>query len=111
MVLLLNLIGLTVVVFMVYLLSPIVWDFEARAKGGLGIRFDDDYGARLGVMPRDGTSDDVRWFEIEPCYVYHTLNAYEDGDEIVVEGGINFLNLTAFVNEPAYWGAEFRMSF
>jgi iron complex outermembrane receptor protein len=32
-------------------------------------------------------------------------------DEIVVEGGINFLNLTAFVNEPAYWGAEFRMSF
>jgi len=32
-------------------------------------------------------------------------------DEIVVEGGINFLNLTAFVNEPAYWGAEFRASF
>jgi iron complex outermembrane receptor protein len=32
-------------------------------------------------------------------------------DEIVVEGGINFLNLTAFVNEPAYWGAEFRMRF
>ena len=32
-------------------------------------------------------------------------------DEIVVEGGINFLNLTAFVNEPAYWGAEFRMQF
>jgi hypothetical protein len=29
----------------------------------------------------------------------------------VVEGGINFLNLTAFVNEPAYWGAEFRASF
>jgi carotenoid cleavage dioxygenase len=70
----------------VFMDLPIVWDFEARAKGGLGIRFDDDYGARLGVMPRDGTSDDVRWFEIEPCYVYHTLNAYEDGDEIVVEG-------------------------
>ena len=32
-------------------------------------------------------------------------------DEIVVEGGINFLNLTAFVNEPAYWGAEFRARF
>jgi len=32
-------------------------------------------------------------------------------DEIVVEGGINFLNLTAFVNEPAYWGFEFRASF
>jgi iron complex outermembrane receptor protein len=32
-------------------------------------------------------------------------------DEMVVEGGINFLNLTANVNEPAYWGAEFRMRF
>ena len=32
-------------------------------------------------------------------------------DEVVVEGGINFLNLTAFVNEPSYWGAEFRYSF
>jgi len=32
-------------------------------------------------------------------------------DEIVIEGGINFLNLTAFVNEPAYWGVEFRANF
>lgn len=32
-------------------------------------------------------------------------------DEIVVEGGINFLNLTAFVNDPAYWGFEFRYGF
>jgi iron complex outermembrane receptor protein len=32
-------------------------------------------------------------------------------DEVVVEGGINFLNLTAFVNEPAYWGVEFRANF
>jgi iron complex outermembrane receptor protein len=32
-------------------------------------------------------------------------------DEIAVEGGINFTNLTAFVNEPAYWGFEFRAGF
>jgi iron complex outermembrane receptor protein len=32
-------------------------------------------------------------------------------DKMVVEGGINFLNLTAFVNEPAYWGVEFRANF
>jgi len=32
-------------------------------------------------------------------------------DEMVVEGGINFLNLTAFVNEPSYWGAEFVARF
>jgi iron complex outermembrane receptor protein len=32
-------------------------------------------------------------------------------DEVAVDGGINFLNLTAFINEPAYWGGEFRYSF
>ena len=32
-------------------------------------------------------------------------------DEIVVEGSIDFLNLLAFVNEPAYWGVEFRARF
>jgi len=30
------------------------------------------------VMPRDGDNSDVRWFEIEPCYVYHPLNAYSE---------------------------------
>jgi len=32
-------------------------------------------------------------------------------NEIVVDGAINFLNLTAFVNEPRYWGGEFRYDF
>jgi carotenoid cleavage dioxygenase len=44
-----------------------------------------DYQARLGVMPREGGADDVRWFDIEPCYVMHPLNAYEDGDRIVLD--------------------------
>lgn len=32
-------------------------------------------------------------------------------NEITVDGGLNFLNLTAFINEPAYWGVEFRYDF
>ncbi|MFU7529613.1 carotenoid oxygenase family protein [Qipengyuania sp. ASV99] len=70
----------------VFMDLPVVFDMAERARGGLGIRHDDVYGARFGVMPRDGVSDDVTWFEIEPCYVYHTLNAYDDGDEVVIEG-------------------------
>ena len=41
-------------------------------------RWSDEYGARVGVMPRGGTSADVRWVEVTPCYVFHPLNAYED---------------------------------
>jgi carotenoid cleavage dioxygenase len=49
------------------------------------------YPARIGVMPRE-TGDNageapVRWFDIEPCYVYHPLNAYSEiraGNEVLV---------------------------
>lgn len=55
------------------------------APGTLPYSWDPDYPARLGLLPRDGGSDDVRWFEIDPCFVFHTLNAYEDGDTVVVD--------------------------
>jgi carotenoid cleavage oxygenase len=43
------------------------------------------YPARIGVMPRDGADGDVRWFDVEPCYVFHPMNAYDDGDTIVLD--------------------------
>lgn len=38
---------------------------------------------RFAVLRRDG-SGPVRWFEAEPCYIYHVANAWEEGDEIVM---------------------------
>jgi carotenoid cleavage dioxygenase len=43
------------------------------------------YPARVGVMPRAGGNADVRWFEVEPCYVFHPVNAYDDGDTVVLD--------------------------
>ena len=63
---------------------PLVWDLDAL-DNGIPIRWSDDYGARLGVMPRNGTNNDVVWYDIDPCYVYHPLNAYEDGNNIVID--------------------------
>ncbi|RMI33481.1 carotenoid oxygenase family protein [Nocardia stercoris] len=51
----------------------------------LPYRWDPSYGARIGVLPRERTAAKVRWFEIEPCFVYHTLNAYEEGQRIVID--------------------------
>lgn len=47
--------------------------------------WDPGYPARLGLLPRDGSSADVRWFEIDPCFVFHTLNAFEQDDTVVVD--------------------------
>jgi carotenoid cleavage dioxygenase len=56
-----------------------------RGNASLPYRWDSNYPARLGVMPRAGGAEDVRWFDIEPCYVFHSLNAYDDGDAIVLD--------------------------
>jgi carotenoid cleavage dioxygenase len=65
---------------------PAIFDMELAMTGGMPIRWSDDYAARFGVMPRDGGDADVKWFDVEPCYVFHTLNAYDIGDEVVVHG-------------------------
>ncbi|KAJ0714317.1 putative 9-cis-epoxycarotenoid dioxygenase [Helianthus annuus] len=35
-------------------------------------------------MPRYGDADSVRWFQVEPCCVFHIINTYEDGDEVIL---------------------------
>jgi len=47
--------------------------------------WDDEYPARLGVLSRTPGEDAVRWFDIDPCYVFHPMNAYEEGDTIVLD--------------------------
>jgi len=64
---------------------PAVFDLEMAMRGEMPIHWDDAYPARLGVMPRNGTDVDVRWFELNPCYVFHPMNSYEEGDTIVLD--------------------------
>ncbi|HEY2514266.1 MAG TPA: carotenoid oxygenase family protein [Polyangiaceae bacterium] len=40
---------------------------------------------RIGVLPRDGQERDLTWFEVPPCSISHTMNAFDDGDRIVVD--------------------------
>ncbi len=59
---------------------PIVFALEHG-----GFKFDRDAGARIGVMPRTGSNADITWYEVEPCTVFHALNSYEQGNEIVIQ--------------------------
>jgi carotenoid cleavage dioxygenase len=47
--------------------------------------FDRDLPSRFGLLPRHGKATDVRWFEASPCYIYHSINAWEDGDLVVLD--------------------------
>jgi carotenoid cleavage dioxygenase len=64
---------------------PVVFSLEDALKGTMPFAWSDDYPARIGVMPRTGGNADVRWFDVEPCYVFHTLNAYDEGNSVVLD--------------------------
>lgn len=64
---------------------PLHWDTDLLAKGIYANRMHDKP-TRLAVIPRHGGVDDITWFEADPTFVLHWTNAYEDGDEIVLEG-------------------------
>ncbi len=63
---------------------PLFWDPELLAKGVHRPRWYPNLPTRFGVVPRAG--GDIRWFEAAPTYVLHFINAYEDGNTIVVDG-------------------------
>ncbi len=71
--------------YVIFMDLPLMFDISKAGEGGIPLAWSDDYGARLGVMPRNGTNADVTWYDIDPCYVFHPLNAYEDGNKIVID--------------------------
>lgn len=71
----------------VFMDLPVVFDKAKALSGAPGMPYvwTPGYGARLGVLRRDDPHGAVRWFEIEPCFVYHALNAHEqDGGRLLV---------------------------
>jgi carotenoid cleavage dioxygenase len=65
---------------------PITFSMDAAAAGSqLPYAWNPSHEARVGLLPREGAIRQVRWLEVEPCWVFHTLNAFDDGDRVVVD--------------------------
>ena len=65
---------------------PLIQDEAARQAGRYKIHFEASMPSRFAVLPRYASDQSqVRWFEASPCYIYHVVNAWEEGDEIVMD--------------------------
>ena len=62
---------------------PLTQDAAAARQGRYKLAFDRSTPSRFAVIPRRGT--EVRWFEAAPCYIYHVVNAFEQGRTIVLD--------------------------
>jgi len=67
--------------YVIILDLPCVWNEEYEKKGHLFPYFwKEGRPARVGLLPRDGSAEDIIWIERSPCAVFHVANAFdEDG--------------------------------
>lgn len=80
---------------------PALFDADALMSGGTAITWRPEEGARIGVMPRAGCGDDTVWIQVEPFFVFHFMNAWEDASgSIVVDGCRATAMPTAFGDQP-----------
>ena len=69
--------------YAIFLDLPVVFNIEDAMKGGMPFGWDAGYGARIGLLNRDAArrGEQPRWFEIDLCYIFHIMNAWDDGPD------------------------------
>lgn len=64
---------------------PVTFSLDAAKAGKYPYVWNPAHEARVGLLSREDSSRGTRWFPVEPCFVFHTLNAYDDGDRVCVD--------------------------
>jgi carotenoid cleavage dioxygenase len=64
---------------------PLVGDLPRAMAGGPPFAWEPQRAAQIAVLHRGQGVASLRWFPIEACYVFHVMNAYEEGGDIVVD--------------------------
>jgi carotenoid cleavage dioxygenase len=65
---------------------PLFWDPDLLRNDARKVTFYPELPSRFGVLGRHAKGSTIRWFEAEPCYIYHVVNAWEDGDWVIMDG-------------------------
>lgn len=64
---------------------PLTASLERAMGGRPPFAWEPEKGSHVGVMRRDGDVGSIRWFNTEACYVFHPLNAWEEGDVLYAD--------------------------
>lgn len=65
---------------------PVTLSMEAALSDhGFPFRWDSGYEARVGVLALGGDGRDIAWVPVDPCFIMHAVNAWDDGERIVVD--------------------------
>ncbi|OAN33007.1 carotenoid oxygenase family protein [Mycolicibacterium iranicum] len=80
----------------VFLDLPLTFSPERVNDSPLPFDWDDSYGARIGIMELN-LPGQVRWFDVDPAYVFHVGNAHTDSTGRVI------LDAARYAGTDAEW--------
>lgn len=64
---------------------PVTFSMGALVAGEqFPYHWNPDHRARVGLLPRQGRTDDIIWCDVDPCYVFHVANSFDRPDGTVV---------------------------
>jgi len=65
---------------------PVVFDRDLATAGQpLPFAWRPEAGTRVGVLERGGRGDATVWIDLDPCYAFHVMNAFDDGTVVVLD--------------------------
>ena len=64
---------------------PLTGSLQRAMEGKSPFAWEPEKGSHIGVLRRDAGVDTVRWFTTGPCYVFHPMNMWEEGDKIYAD--------------------------
>jgi len=92
--------------YVIFMELPVVFSMlKAVSMDPFPFGWDDDAVCRMGILPKSGTARDMKWFDIPRCFIFHTMNAYEQGDEIILDAArydALWVKGSRDFNHPAY---------
>ena len=64
---------------------PLSGSLQRAMSGKPPFGWEPELGSHVGVMARNAGVETIRWFNTDPCYVFHPMNAWEQGSKIIAD--------------------------
>jgi carotenoid cleavage dioxygenase len=83
--------------FVLVLDLPVTFSMGTLAAGyAFPYRWNPQHRARVGVLGRDAPGSSIVWCDVDPCYVFHPANAFENADGTITLDVVAHASMFAF---------------
>ncbi|MFT7685954.1 MAG: carotenoid cleavage dioxygenase-like enzyme [Candidatus Azotimanducaceae bacterium] len=71
--------------YVLFPIMPLTGSLDRAMSGKPAFAWEPEKGNHIGVMRRGGQVEDIRWFKNDGSYVFHAMNAFNNGEVITCD--------------------------